>query len=310
MEKIKGNALVTALFITSLVAIAAIAMTTRLQLDIYRTRLTINSDKLYLASQAVIFWAMSELAKKNHFTRSDGEGQLGKFPQKLLNIYPFITINGNLYDLQNRFNLNNLSDANYQISFLQFLKKLPLKLNRLHRENLLLAMQSWLRPFQLGHGEDELTSYYLQQKPPYLQSHQSMQAVSEFRLIKGVDAKRYRIFSPYLAALPDITPINVNTAPKELLMSLGNGLSEAQAEKLLKARGKKGFRDINKLNQLAEKLNIKATQITLESQYFLVIARATSEQVNLINYAVLKRSKNGEGKIAVRIVHQSINTPE
>ncbi|MFZ4077782.1 MAG: type II secretion system minor pseudopilin GspK, partial [Legionellaceae bacterium] len=53
----KGSALISALFLMTLVAIGATAMSSRLQLDIYRTRLILTSDALSLASEAVTFWA-------------------------------------------------------------------------------------------------------------------------------------------------------------------------------------------------------------------------------------------------------------
>ena len=66
----RGSALLSALFIMTLVAICATAMSMRLQLDIYRTRLTLDSDKLYLASQAVTFWAMDILSEQNILFKS------------------------------------------------------------------------------------------------------------------------------------------------------------------------------------------------------------------------------------------------
>lgn len=69
-ENNKGGALLTALFIMTLVAIVATAMSIRLQTDIYRTRLVLTHDKLYLASQAVTFWALGELRDgKQKFTQ-------------------------------------------------------------------------------------------------------------------------------------------------------------------------------------------------------------------------------------------------
>ena len=47
LKKNKGGALLTALFIMTLVAIVATAMSTRLQLDIYRTDLIVSHNKLY-----------------------------------------------------------------------------------------------------------------------------------------------------------------------------------------------------------------------------------------------------------------------
>ncbi len=98
-----GSALLSALFIMTLVAIAATAMSTRLQLDIYRTSLMLNSDKLYLASQAVSNWAMDMLStKKNFYKALHDNGEVAIFPSSLQNIYPDVIIKGNLYDLQAR----------------------------------------------------------------------------------------------------------------------------------------------------------------------------------------------------------------
>lgn len=63
-SKQTGSALISALFIMTMVAIAATAMSSRLQLDINRVRLGILSDKLYLASQAVSFWSLNQLSMK------------------------------------------------------------------------------------------------------------------------------------------------------------------------------------------------------------------------------------------------------
>ncbi|WP_269570247.1 type II secretion system protein GspK [Legionella tunisiensis] len=124
-DKKEGSALISALFIMTLVAIAATAMSTRLQLDIYRTRLTINSDKLYLASQALSFWAMDELThkKKAPFLVGDTYGKVASFPTKLQRLYPEALIEGGLYDLQARFNLNNLTDKNIRLSFYNYLNR-------------------------------------------------------------------------------------------------------------------------------------------------------------------------------------------
>ncbi|WP_278043991.1 type II secretion system minor pseudopilin GspK, partial [Legionella lansingensis] len=304
-----GSALITALFIMTLVAIAATAMSTRLQLDIYRTRLTILSDKLYFASQAVTFWAMSELAdKKNKFTLADEFGKVIDFPSKLQNAYPEVGTSGHLYDLQSRFNLNNLSDKRYQSSFLKILDLAPTKLSAAEKEALILATRNWISPYQPGRGQDEFVNYYLQQKPPYFASQQLLQHVSEFRLIKDVNAKLYSSLFDYLTVLPEVTPININTASKQILATLANGLNEAQVEELITARGDKGIQDLQDIAPLLQKLNIRNQQITIESQYFLSVAMIVHPDLNLTNYTVLKRSKDRNGKISVSIVSESLNS--
>lgn len=135
-----------------------------------------------------------------------------------------------------------------------------------------------------------------------------MKSVSEFRLLDGVSAKLYRNLFDYITALPEITPINLNTASKPVLMSLGYGLEENQVDELLNARGKNGIQDLKRINLLLQKLGIRSEQLTIESQYFMSIANVSSADLNLTLYSIIKRSKDKKGIINVSIVSESINT--
>ncbi|VEG90139.1 type II secretion system minor pseudopilin GspK [Legionella spiritensis] len=308
---LKGSALISALFIMTLVAIAATAMSTRLQMDIYRTRLTLLTDKLYLASQGVTFWAMSELSnKKNRFTRSDKQGIVALFPNKIKNIYPDFVTNGSLYDLQSRFNLNNLSEKAYVLMFFRLLDNLNLKsgLNNDQKKILLADLQSWISPYKPGRGNDERMNYYLKQKPPYFPSHQPLHSVTEFRLIRNVPANIYQGLANYITALPETTAININTASPFVLKALGNGLKPDQVNELMLARQENGITDIKKINPLLQKLRIRGEQVTLESQYFLSVAIIRHDELNLINYTILKRTRDKKGKISVSLISESLNT--
>lgn len=313
MQKAKileqGSALISALFIMTLVAIAATAMSTRLQLDIYRTRLAIASDKLYLASQAISFWAMGELAsKENQFAISDKQGKVLEFPSKLQTIYPDAKIKGSLYDLQARFNLNNLSDKKHQIFFLKLLENIAKQLSPAQARELTIALQSWFTTYQPGHEASALFKYYLEQKPPYFPAQMPMKSLSEFRLVKDVDAKLFRSLQNYLTVLPETTAINLNTASIPILMSLGNGLTEGQASELIAARGEKGIFDLKEVGVLLQKLNIRSEQLTLTSEYFMSVATVTMEDLNLINYSIFKRGKDRYGKFKVSLIAESLNS--
>ncbi|RUQ95137.1 type II secretion system minor pseudopilin GspK [Legionella septentrionalis] len=305
---LRGSALLSALFIMTLVAIAATAMSLHLQLDIYRTRLTILSDKMYLASQAVSFWAMDRLHTKNLIVSNvDAEGKLEEFPKNLQQIYPGITIHGGLYDLQARFNLNNVQDRKYRVSFLKLLEQILPKTNAAQRRLLVDATVNWITPYTLGQGQDNFLTYYLQQHPPYLPSHFPMQSVSEFRLLQGVDAAIYQTLLPYVTALPEVTPINVNTAAKPVLRILGNGLNDTQVNTFIEARQQKTL-DNKNLIALLQRFDIPREQITLESQYFLSVAITKAEGLTFINYTVIRRSKDKNGNLIVSIINESLNT--
>jgi general secretion pathway protein K len=307
-SKNRGGALLTALFIMTLVAIVATAMSTQLQLDIYRTRLIITHDKLYLASQASTFWALSELNNKNlKFSKLVSQGMVDVYPKNMETIYNQIKISGGLYDLQARLNLNNLKEKKSIALLINLISHTIPRSTEKERINLVLALQDWLAPYDLSVGKDNHTSYYLAQKPPYYPSHQAFISNSEFRLIKDVSATTYLAMEPFITVLPEITPVNLNTASKQVLLGLGNGLSEAQVSELIGARGKDGITSMKDIQELIKKLDLPEEQITIESKYFLNVAHTSDGTVNLVVYTLLKRYKDKDGKLTVNIVRESMN---
>lgn len=328
---IRGSALLSALFIMTLVAIAATAMTTRLQLDIYRTRLLINSDKRYLASQAVSFWAISQLKeKKINYRKADKQAVIALFPKNLESIYPNLSTQGYLVDLQSKFNINSLNNKKSIALFNHLLETLFPEQTTQERRAMIEAIQHWISPYKPETGRDAYDAMYLKKSPPYRPSHQAMKSITELRLVAGIRPKIYERLLPYVAALPDDKiSININTAPKPILMALGNGLDEAQAEELIQARGKEGFKNIQKITELLKKLNIDKEQITTESEYYLSVAKVSDQELSLTNYSMFKREngnkrsaelkngqnpkdimkrKQGPGKIKVQLLIETINS--
>jgi len=304
----QGSALLTALFIMTLVAIVATAMSTRLQLDIYRTRLLIAHDKLYLASQAVLFWAFDELNNnKNLFTSAREDSLVDEYPLKAKTIYPGVLISGGLYDLQGSVNLNNFTDK-------KVLKLLTNLLSQAYpkstdNENVIIAfaLQDWLSFYDLSRGKDSYMSYYLAQKPAYLPSHQPMKSPSELRLLKDISAPLFESLQAYTTALPEATAININTATKPVLMSLGDGLSEPQVEELLALKGTKGIQKTQDLDPILEQFNIPSNQITIQSTYFLAKAQVQSDVLNLVVFFVLKREQDKKGNVNLTVIRESLN---
>lgn len=305
----RGSALISALFIMTLVAIAATAMGTRLQLDIYRTRMTILSDKIYLATQAVTFWSMSELSnKKNTFTVADSQGVVLRLPPALQNIYPTLNSTGIIYDLQARFNLNNLNDSVYLPVFNNLMDLVLKNITQDQKKEISLATHQWIRNYQPEHGKDPFMGYYLKQDPPYYPAYQLFTSISEFRLIQGVNSMIFQSLSPFIVALPETTPINFNTATKTLLRATGQKVTEAQVNQIIEARGKKGLTNLTKANVVLNKLKITKELFTVKSQYFLCVATVGDQDLSLVNYAVLKRIEDKKGNISISLVEESINT--
>ncbi len=305
----RGSALISALFIMTLVAIAATAMSARLQLDIYRTRLTISSDKLFLASQAVTFWAMHTLSNESLQVRlNDKEGKLLVFPKQLQHLYPDVTITGALYDLQGRFNLNNLQDKRFLPIFVRLLEKTLTNMDNKQIRALIESIQYWISPYQPDRGHDEYLTYYQKQSPPYSPAYQLFQSISELRLIRGMNNNAFDALSSSITALPEITAINLNTASKLVLQTLGNGLTESQVDELLNERGKKGITNLQDISELLQKINVPNNQITIESEYYLSTTTVTFEDLSYTFYRIIKRHRDQKKHLSVGIISESINT--
>lgn len=307
LNKIKGSALLSALFIVTLVAIAVTAISQRIQQDIYRRSLSLNADKLYLASDFVSFWAMHELVnEKNSFNAIDDKTKILDLSKRYEKIYPGLVIRGSIYDLQAKFNLNNLTDKKYFPLFLSILKKI--NLTRTESNALILALYNWLIPYQPSESINASLNFYLKQNPPYWPAKQLMQSFSEFRLVKGVEPETYNLLSTLTTALPEPTSININTVSKDLLMALTRNQHEDTIDRLIAERAENGPTDRKKLSRTLKKLNIKEDEIALSSNYFLVIAEVDGENLNFRRFTLMKRSQDKFGKFKVTILATTINS--
>jgi general secretion pathway protein K len=308
IKNVKGSALLTALFIMTLVAIVATAMSTKTQLDIYRTQLLLNPDKLYLASQAVSFWALAELSNgKNKFSKASDQGVVAQYPKNMTHIDNSVNLNGDIYDLQARFNLNSMVNQKSMMVFMNLIKTITPQAESA-KMKIALAVSDWISNYDLARGKDNYSSYYQSLKPPYYPSHQLMASASELRLVKDVSGPIYLALAPFITVLPEATPVNINTASIEVLKSLCNTKNESQINELITARKEKGIKDLGKVAEILKKLDIAQEQITVESNYFLSVGYASSNNFNLTVYTLLKRTADKNGKISVNILRESINT--
>lgn len=300
-----GSALITALFIMSIVAIAATSMSVNLQSDIYRTRLKINADKNYLAAQGVTFWAMAVLSKTNTKSEQRKDKRLWAFPLKFKQknlAYPDRNVQGEIVDLQGLYNLNNLQDTQAIPGFLNFLKYALPQSTASQRRQITLAIINWLSKPKPGRNLHD--NFYQNQKPPYLSAHLPFAHVSELQLVKGITAKIYQKLYPYLTVLPAQTKLNINAAPKLVLYSISYQTNQRQVEQIIQARGKAGFKDNKDMQQKLEPYKMTIKSVVINSEYFLVKAEAGTKKQQLTTFTTLQRSLNKKGKAKLAIISQ------
>ncbi|MEO8103412.1 MAG: type II secretion system minor pseudopilin GspK, partial [Betaproteobacteria bacterium] len=143
---------------------------------------------------------------------------------------------GALRDEGGLFNLNNLvtngvrSEPDVAV-FRRLLSGLTLN------PDLANAVADWIdtddEPFG-GSGAENAT--YLVLPDPYRAANQNLLHVDELRRVRGVDAATVARLAPFVTALPGRTPVNVNTAPQEVLAALFPMLAGDQLTVLARER--------------------------------------------------------------------------
>ncbi|MDA8561621.1 type II secretion system minor pseudopilin GspK [Gammaproteobacteria bacterium] len=300
-----GAALIVALFITTLVAIVAVAMMERLNIDIRSATLINNNIKAKLYADGSIAWAIEKLnsnikrKKQNSITDTMPIKSPKDFVEKS-EIYSVI------YDQERLFNLNNLSNIENHRDFIRLLKIIDPTISETKAAELTIAVHDWISPTS---NNNILNEYYNKQTPSYAAAHKLMSSVSELRLIKGFDSDLYNKIIPYITVLPELTKINVNTATPQVITTLSSTLTIDAANTIVNSRNQKPFESsaIFLQSEIAKNHNISDQKITTESSYFLIQTNVKIDNQKLTIYTLLHRALNNS-KPNTTVVWQSKGT--
>jgi len=93
----------------------------------------------------------------------------------------------------------------------------------------------------------------------------------------GLDAGTVEKLRPYLTLLPDRTPVNINTAPKEVIASVIDGLDLARASRLVQARQRNAFKAVDEVPTLLAMSALNVSRVGVTSDFFEVRGRLRYE---------------------------------
>ena len=115
----------------------------------------------------------------------------------------------------------------------------------------------------------------------------------------GVDAATIKLLAPHVVLLEQATPVNVNTASREVLMAVVKGLDPATAEHLMQVRQRSPFRDVATFEaQIRNLPPLPAGTVDVRSIFFEVRA-----QIRLADRVLVERSlvqRKGAGMEVLR----------
>jgi general secretion pathway protein K len=214
---------------------------------------------------------------------------------------------GALADEQAKFNVNNLARdggaaPHDLVAFQRLLGALGLP------AELAEAVVDWVdadgEVMQPNGAEDP---YYLARDPPYRTAGRRVVDLAELVRVRGFDADILARLAPFVTALPEDTPVNVNTAPAEVLQALVPGLSREDVARVVEQRKTKPFQSRDDfVRALARPPQASAAaQLDVKSRYFSAETTVRFGRVT-VAYRALFQRRDQRFPALVQVSHVAI----
>jgi general secretion pathway protein K len=241
------------------------------------TRLILREDALAPQSSGVDHlgepWALPvQESKLSTFLSQDQQWREGDAE---------VFLSGHITDAQSRLNLRNLL-ANGQVST----PELAAWARLFERLNLPPSqLESLARQWALAQSGEPPSANKTATNAP-LVPQRTAQLVW-----LGLSPATVLALEPFVTVLPESTPLNLNTAPAEVLMASFPGLDLASARQLLAQRERSPWRTLEEASQALGPLGkaIDNTRHSVQSNYFEVHGRMRIDQVVQQEHALVKR---------------------
>jgi general secretion pathway protein K len=313
VKNARGVALITALLVVAIATLAATAILASANASVHRTASLRDSEQAWWYAQGVESWVLGILAyDATHSNDHDGFDEPWAQPVDYLPVDEG-AVRGQVVDLQGRFNLNNLraqpaqagqaqggqqphGDV-YGAQFLRLLRGCDCLEADQGADTILRAVRDWMAQTQSGFGSDDAKdSYYLGLTPPYRTGSRLFAAPSELLAVRGVTPKVYAALRPFITALPSpkATPVNVNTAPVEVLRSLSDSADDSRLTRWVK-RVQNDKHPATSVNEFISETGSSAQpqQLSVKTNFFQIRGEVFVGTGRLALYSLVYRPDSG-----------------
>ena len=209
---------------------------------------------------------------------------------------PEVFLSGAIRDAQSRYNLRNLVDAEGKLKpeELRVLERLCASAGAADGTAAVIAnglRAAWGPPGGDGNAAAAL--------PPAKLAH---------LVWLGLDAATVQRLAPYIDVLPRATAVNLNTASREVLAAVIEGLDMGSAERLVQARQRRAFRTLTEAKtELPPGSVLDEARVTVRSVFFEVNGRLRLEdRVPEERSLVERRGDRGGDVLALQRTRRSL----
>jgi len=309
MRRARGVALIIALVVVALATILATRIGAHSALDQRRGANLLAQDQAFEVALGAETWAMEVLHDSAAASKRDSLDQPWATPLPPIPIDGG-SVQGQLEDMQGRFNLNNLVTATggkNQVAFDQFGRLLAAL--QLEPKWASLALD-WIDPDTVVEDSDGAEDgVYLGMSPPYRTANRPITSTSELLALPGFGIERYRRLAPYVAALPVGTQLNVCTASGLVLDTLAPGLSAfgQDPQQLANNRTKGCFpyrtdvqAALSPLVTAPGQLQTIVNGLSESTQWFRATTIVSIGTTQLTLYSLIERNPGGYARVILR----------
>ncbi len=168
-------------------------------------------------------------------------------------------------------------------------------MENLEMEDIIPAVKDWIDSDDYPEDGGAESFYY--EAFGYKPSNTAMRSIYELLYVKGVDEKTFKKLKNFLTVYGD-GKINVNSAPKEVLLSLGDDMNEEAVNSIIQNRPIKDIAVLKTLPGFDEGLYFKIKpRITNRCEFFRIEASASYGDVTVTIEAYSDRSRILEWKV-------------
>jgi len=269
-----GAALISVLLIFAVITILATQLITRSQLDIERTRWLMTEAQAYQYALSGEAQARQWLYSNQEILKAESQSA-SVIPNKLPLYHPGNIEDNNeiaieIVDEQGLINLNNVGASNEHNIILKNLFS-----DLLPKSNLLPYLTDWVdndSSPQMSGAED---FRYFSREPAYRTPNRYVSAPSELMALMETEADEYQQASHLFSALPKTTPININTAPEQVLQAINPELSGSQVINY-REQSPTGFPSLEAFlaSEITAGIGLETAPLTVTSNYYAIKIRA------------------------------------
>lgn len=251
MRNERGFALILTLIVTTLMVAVLVEMVHQVSVDVSLSRSYRDGQQASLLAESGVTGGTKllqlALLSKKFTALSDAWAEPFKLDDETG------TIEITIVEESGRLCINDLAESNGDFT-LAALKRLGKRLQI--PEECWSALADWMDSNDETRSGGAENAYYKTLTPPYAAHNAKLATINELSLVKGFTPERIAALRPFVTVYAELrgaplSLVNINTASKEVLSALDDGIDDRMAARILEERRLKPFEVTDNLSRIA-----------------------------------------------------------